>query len=491
MKPFRADSLDAMRGLTIAMMVLCGTIITTVLPLWNSHCQVPPSGFDPSIYGITWVDLVFPFFLFAMGAAMPFSVGSRMGRGVRRLTIGAESIWRGLKLAFFAIFIQNCYPWVVAGSMGQEAGPGVWTVTLGAFLVLFLLFGRFPGYHGRLFNVGLPLLGFVLACTIMGWVESHVSLPSEFMSTSPGKLAIFDRHLDGILYKSNIIILLLGNMAAFGAVIYLATIGRPVTRLAVLPFLMAILLGKDTAGSWQQAVYCWSPFPWLYQFEFLKYLFVVIPGSIAGEYLRDWIIKGGANSSDTASRRAVSTAMVAILSLALIVINVTLLFGRHMTDNLYISAILAAMTVYFAHRMPSDRKILGELVKAGAFALMLGLFFEAFQGGIRKDDPTFSYYFTTTGLAFYCLAMLVIVCDIYRWRRLSAPFTLAGKNPMIAYVAPTMCINPILNLCGIGDQVLYIWEQSWYMGLLRGVLFTVLSIALAAVFSKLKYYWRT
>ena len=480
-----------MRGLTIAMMVLCGTIITTVLPLWNSHCQVPPTGFDPSIYGITWVDLVFPFFLFAMGAAMPFSTGSRMGRGARRLTIGLESVWRGLKLAFFAIFIQNCYPWVVAGSMGCESGPAVWSVTLGGFLVLFLLFGRFPGNHGRLFNTGLPVLGFVIACGLMGWIESHVTLPDDFMSTDPGMLAILDRHIDGILYKSNIIILLLGNMAAFGAVIYIATIGKPIARLAVLPFIMAILLGKDTDGSWQQAVYYWSPFPWLYQFEFLKYLFVVIPGTIAGEYLRGWIMNGGTGNAGTESRRAVSTAMVAILSLALIVVNVTLLYGRHMTANLFISAVLASMAVYFAHRMPSDRKILSHLVKAGAFALMLGLFFEAFQGGIRKDDPTFSYYFTTTGLAFYCLAMLVIVCDVYRWRRLSAPFTLAGKNPMIAYVAPTMCINPILNLLGIGDRVLYIWEQSWFMGLSRGIIFTVLAIALAAVFSKLKLYWRT
>ena len=63
------------------MMVLCGTIITTVLPLWNSHCQVPPTGFDPSIYGITWVDPGVPVLPFAMGAAMPFSTGSRMGRG--------------------------------------------------------------------------------------------------------------------------------------------------------------------------------------------------------------------------------------------------------------------------------------------------------------------------------------------------------------------------------------------------------------------------
>ena len=492
MKPFRADSLDAMRGLTIAMMILCGSIINWVLPHWNSHCQVPPGvGFDPSIYGITWVDLVFPFFLFAMGAAMPFSVGSRRSRGTRRLTIMLEGIWRGLKLAFFAIFIQNCYPWILSGTLGHPADPQIWGVTIGAFFVLFLLFSRLPGNPSRAVRIAVPLVGFVLACFIMGWAESHVTLPEDFMSTNPGSFAIFDKHLDNILYKSNIIILLLGNMAAFGVIVYVLTMGKPVARLAILPFLMAILLCKDAAGSWQQAVYNWTPFAWLYRFEFLKYLFVIIPGTIAGEHLRAWILNGGATESSTQSRRAFSTAMVAILSLALIVVNVTLLYGRHLVENLYISVILTSMAVYFAHRMPSDRKVLSHLVKAGAFALLLGLFFEAFQGGIRKDDPTFSYYFVTSGLAFYCLAMLVIVCDVYRWRVVTSPFALAGKNPMIAYVAPAMFIFPILNLLNIGDSLTDFWASSQFLAWARGIVFTALAIAVAAGFSKAKLYWRT
>lgn len=490
---FRAGSLDAMRGLTIAMMVLCGTIVNWVLPHWNSHCQVPPDrGFDPSIYGITWVDLVFPFFLFAMGAAMPFAVGSRLEHGGRRLTVGLQAIWRGLKLAFFAIFIQNCYPWVVSAALGRQADPLVWGITIAAFLVLFLLFSRFPGHHSALFKVSVPVIGVILACAIMGLLQSHVQLSDDFMATGPSRFAIVDKHIDNILYNSNIIILLLGDMAIFGTLIYLCTIGRPIARLALLPFLMAVLLCQDSDGSWQQALYNWSPFPWLYRFEFLKYLFVVIPGTIAGEFLRRWI-KERTDDPDkiVKNRRAVSTALVAILSLAVIVVNVTLLYGRHMTANLFTSAILASLAIYFAHRMPADRRILSYLVKAGAFALMLGLFFEAFQGGIRKDDPTFSYYFVTTGLAFYCLALLVIVCDMYRWKRLTSPFVLAGKNPMIAYVAPTMFLYPLMNLCGVGESLMPFWASTWYWGLARGLLFTILAVAMAAFFSRIKLYWRT
>ena len=70
----RASSLDALRGYAILTMVLSGSVAWGVLPGWMYHAQVGPRSnfvFDGSIYGITWVDLVFPFFLFAMGKRQP------------------------------------------------------------------------------------------------------------------------------------------------------------------------------------------------------------------------------------------------------------------------------------------------------------------------------------------------------------------------------------------------------------------------------------
>ncbi|HEX4875511.1 MAG TPA: DUF5009 domain-containing protein, partial [Chitinophagaceae bacterium] len=64
----RNESLDALRGFAILTMILSGAIAYgNVLPAWMFHAQVPPPAhkFDPSIPGITWVDLVFPFFLFS------------------------------------------------------------------------------------------------------------------------------------------------------------------------------------------------------------------------------------------------------------------------------------------------------------------------------------------------------------------------------------------------------------------------------------------
>ena len=72
----RIASIDILRGITIAGMVLCANIgYYSDLPAWMFHAQTPPPtyAFNPDVPGITWVDLVFPFFLFAMGAAFPFA----------------------------------------------------------------------------------------------------------------------------------------------------------------------------------------------------------------------------------------------------------------------------------------------------------------------------------------------------------------------------------------------------------------------------------
>ena len=67
----RLDSLDVFRGLTIAAMILVSTPGT-----WSA--VYPP--LDHAAWnGWTPTDLVFPFLLFAMGAAVPFALARRRG----------------------------------------------------------------------------------------------------------------------------------------------------------------------------------------------------------------------------------------------------------------------------------------------------------------------------------------------------------------------------------------------------------------------------
>src|SRR5438876_9086147 len=79
--PQRLDSLDVFRGLTVAAMILVSTPGT-----WDG---VYPQLEHAAWNGWTVADLVFPFFLFAMGAAVPFALARRRTapRRVRRHVI--------------------------------------------------------------------------------------------------------------------------------------------------------------------------------------------------------------------------------------------------------------------------------------------------------------------------------------------------------------------------------------------------------------------
>lgn len=120
----RAYSLDALRGYAILTMILSATIAFGILPGWMYHAQVPPPDhhFDPTVYGITWVDLVFPFFLFAMGAAFPFSIGKKLAGGVSRVCLLKAALLRGGQLTFFCHLHTAFVPLDVEFAPGQ---PGL------------------------------------------------------------------------------------------------------------------------------------------------------------------------------------------------------------------------------------------------------------------------------------------------------------------------------------------------------------------------------
>lgn len=93
----RLHALDVFRGITIAAMILVSTPGSWdfVYP-WLEHA--PWNGW-------TLADLVFPFLLFAMGAAVPFALGRRRGtpRGVRRHVLRRALVLFALGLLLNAI----------------------------------------------------------------------------------------------------------------------------------------------------------------------------------------------------------------------------------------------------------------------------------------------------------------------------------------------------------------------------------------------------
>ena len=465
----RALALDALRGYAIITMVLSATIVTHVLPGWMSHAQTPPPDhiFNPSLPGITWVDLVFPFFLFAMGAAFPFSIGKRAEKGDSKLKLVYEAVKRGVQLTFFAIFIQHFYPYVLSSPQDIRA----WLLAILCFAVLFPMFMRIPLKMPDWAHTGIKIAAYGIAVIMM-------------LTTSYADGRTFS------LYFSNVIILLLANMAIFGSALYIFTMHNRWLRLGVLLLLMAVILGSTVEGSWTQVIFNYTPLPWMYRFDYLKYLFIVIPGSIAGEYLHEWLhCKNTMPVNDNKDERK-RMPWILLLTIGLIVFNLYGLYMRYLILNL-VGTIAILCVLYILLQV--EGKNTGywyKLFRAGTYLILLGLAFEAYEGGIRKDPSTYSYYFLASGLAFMAMIAFSIMCDIYSWSRLTRPLEYAGQNPMIAYVSTQLVVLPLLNLAGLGTYLSYLDQNAW-LGFLRGVIITSLALLITILFTKLKCFWRT
>jgi hypothetical protein len=245
----RSYALDALRGYAIVTMVLSGTIAYSILPGWMYHAQVPPPAhvFNPALPGITWVDLVFPFFLFAMGAAFPFSIKKRMERGEPKLKLVYDGLKRGIQLTFFAIFIQHFYPFILSNPQDARA----WGLSLLCFALLFPMFMRIPVKMPDWAHTAIKLAAYAIALVLM-------------LTVKYADEREFDPHF------SNIIILILANMALFGTLIYVFTMKSKALRIALLPFIMAVCLGKNVENSLVSEIYRFTPLDWMYRFEYLK-----------------------------------------------------------------------------------------------------------------------------------------------------------------------------------------------------------------------------
>lgn len=464
----RALALDALRGYAILTMVLSATVVYGILPAWMYHMQAPPPShvFNPQLAGLTWVDLVFPFFLFSMGAAFPFSIRKRFEKGDTYLKLAFEALKRGLKLAFFAIFIQHFYPYMLSNPQDVRS----WLLAILCFLLLFPMFMRIPLQMPTWIRQLIHVAAYGIAVCMMAF--------TDFADEKPFSL-----------YTSNIIILLLANMAVFGAWIYLFTMYNNKLRIVILLMLAGIFLSANEQGSWAQLVSNYTPFPWLYRFSYMKYLFIVLTGSMAGDILLRYT-----TDSSSFSRFACSTNKVAcgilLLSFFVVVVNLVGLYNRWSFFTLLITTLLIGIAWLLLRKQEGVARLWYQLLVLGAILLFIGLCFEPYQGGIKKDGPTFAYLFVTSGLA--CMAMIFfhVLCDFFQMHRSTAFLVMSGQNPMIAYVACDLLIYPLLQLTGIAS-ILPFFSTSPWMGFLQGVFLTSLALLVTVFFTRIKWFWRT
>lgn len=531
----RALALDALRGLAILMMCLSGRVpfdVNNALPAWMYHAQETVGG-PHGLPGYTWVDLVFPLFLFSMGVAFPFAQSSRLKKGATELQVIGGALLRGILLALFAIYFSHIGPDSIdatatirrlAGLFGVEleaayAAPAFTGLALGflGFLILIPVYTRLPAGWKPSTTIAIRTAGIIAAILLLSILR--------YPEGSRGGAGFS-------VYRSNIILLVLANMAFLGTTVWVLTRRTPLLRLGFLVLFYPLYEASKIDGSELhfllampfEIVHIWmhwlfdgtrighalfgslAPnffrFDWLYSANFLKYLFIVIPGTMVGEQLMAWM-KSLREPRDRAphwNRRQLLT--LSLIAVGLVVFVHITLQARWLFAGTFIPigacVILLVLTQDAAN---GTERFLRELVRWGSFWLLIGIFFEPVDGGIRKTPSNMSYYFVSLGLSILLLLAFTVWIDLLRKERWFRVVIDNGQNPMLAYVGINNLMEPLVYaampllavLTGAGMKLTGAFasiSMPWYL-FCWAVFKTALLALLVSALTRLKIVWRT
>jgi len=137
----RIESIDILRGITILVMLFVNDVAGVIgTPKWMKH-------FPPGTDGMTFVDVVFPAFLFIVGMSLPFAMGRRLERGETSWKIWKHILIRTLGLLVIGVFMVNSETISETGILN----PHLWTLLM--YIGVILVWNKIPGEKGSKRNL--------------------------------------------------------------------------------------------------------------------------------------------------------------------------------------------------------------------------------------------------------------------------------------------------------------------------------------------------
>jgi len=149
----RLLSVDALRGLTVAAMVLVNNPGT-----WRA---IYPPLRHAAWHGWTLTDVIFPFFVFIVGVAIPLALGPRLERGERARVV-LKVVRRSIVIFALGI-VLNGFPWFVWANLRI---PGVLQRIAVCYLVAAIIY-VLASTRVQAMVAGALLLGYWLVMTVV------------------------------------------------------------------------------------------------------------------------------------------------------------------------------------------------------------------------------------------------------------------------------------------------------------------------------------
>lgn len=155
----RVLSIDVFRGITIFTMVFVNELAGIAnIPQWMKHL---PADVD----GMTFVDLVFPAFLFIVGMSIPFAIQARANKGNSMLEIFKHIALRSLGLMVIGVFMVNTESGFDAASMAISMP--FWTLLM--FIYVLLIWSSYPKTVSPGIVLGAKLIG-IAGLAMLWWL---------------------------------------------------------------------------------------------------------------------------------------------------------------------------------------------------------------------------------------------------------------------------------------------------------------------------------
>ncbi|MFP4228536.1 MAG: acyltransferase family protein [Salinivenus sp.] len=192
----RLLSLDVFRGVTIAGMILVNN------PGSWSHVYPPLQ--HAEWHGWTPTDLIFPFFLFIVGVAIPLAYTKRLARRVPRKELVGKALKRsgllfavGLFMAAYPVVqFDPTFEWVRPG-LGELRIMGILQRIALCYLAATLLF-LYVRFRWQLYVMGGLLLGYWAALTLVpvpGYGAGMLDTPEATLPAYVDRLLLGTEHL--------------------------------------------------------------------------------------------------------------------------------------------------------------------------------------------------------------------------------------------------------------------------------------------------------
>jgi hypothetical protein len=311
-----------------------------------------------------------------------------------------------------------------------------------------------------------------------GWV-----LAIAFLLLSPlayGKTFSFNRNDD--------IIVGLAFASFAGIVLWYLTRENLLARLGVLAVAMALYLGAKGDG-WVSGWWWDAKWPWLFSAQRFVLLAVVVPGTIMGDAMLKWMRSPeegeGVGVRPWSSLRVSALVALTVAFTPLVVVG---MYNRWVGLTTLLCAALLVGGGFLVHgpTNATERMIRSMFLWAGVW-LMIGLFLDPFENGIRKVPDTLSYFFTVTGTTSMLLVAFTSVTELLKRQRWLSVLIDLGHNPLMLYVMYTVLINSVVGLSPVTREMM---NGSLGPALVRSLLSVGLVIVLVRYMSRKRIYWR-